>query len=122
MYTLAEPQHHFYRVYLWESLEAMQEQINHRCGAMHRPMVWFENPKTGARRVPPMLGDMHFVSGKWNEETVSHECCHAMFHFSDVKILVDVEEMDMTVEEQLCYFQGDLNKKIYRWLWKHDKE
>jgi len=98
----------------------MTKQAGDRAEGLHRSVSWRFNANTGGSYCPPMMGDLHFVSDKWDEEVVSHEATHAMCQYQRTHGLYDTS--DINVEESLCYFQGDLNKKVYRWLWKHDKD
>ena len=109
----------FWRVYLWEDTESMilQSGIDGECRACHCSMQYYENIITGAKSTHPLMGEIHFIKDKWDVEVVSHECTHAMIHYNNSRNLKDESEY-MTVEEQLCYLQGDLCNNVYKWLWQ----
>jgi len=92
----------FWRVYVWKTSKDLCEQVLHDddggCYACHCPMEFYENVITGAKRSHPVMGELHFVSGEWNIETVSHECCHAMMQFNEAHNLKDSQDDEyMTV-------------------------
>lgn len=109
-----------YRVYIWDDGKFAESNVDAlvSADACHVPMPYVS--LNGLVKIPPVLGEIHFKKDKWDVEVVSHECVHAMFHYGRVRNLDDLA--GMSVEEQLCYFQGDLADKIYRWLWKTEKE
>lgn len=112
----------FWRVYLWKDNESLINNVGVTgdVRACHISMLYWENSTTGEKRTTPLMGELHFVSNDWNIEVVSHECCHAMFLYNESHNL-KYEGPEKTVEEQLCYLQGDLCLRVYRWLVKVDK-
>ena len=73
----------------------------------------------GTRRLPRILGEMHFARGTWDTEVVAHEAMHATVNF----ILCNGLENDMAETEQqerICYMHGKLFDALYRFLWKND--
>lgn len=121
-----------WRVYLWKTHDdfiAQTCQEEPECRACHCPMpyrslVGFdENDQVVCAEIssPPVLGELHFVSNDWNMETVSHECCHAMFHFLRTHGAF-LESTEMEEEERYCYLLGDLVRNVYLWLYENDSE
>lgn len=70
----------------------------------------------------PKLGEIHFVSGKWDMEVVSHELMHAIIHCMRVlsPTATDVIEQVGESEEVICYLFGRWVDQVYRKLWESD--
>lgn len=110
----------FWRVYLWGDVESLcantEEKLDPDLYACHCSMIYWESAE-GEVYHTPCMGEIHFISDKWDEEIVSHECTHAAFQVQRTHLL-NLE--DFEDEEKICWVQGSLCKQIYQWLWSVD--
>jgi hypothetical protein len=116
----------FWRVWLWESPEALGNWID-----IHRPHqkdlkgadgihcgMYFTDDVLGQQ-----LGDLHFIKGVWDEEVVAHELMHAFMWFAAgmipdfSRIVYSCDRMD-DEEKYICYPFGRWFGWLYPWLWK----
>lgn len=153
---------HCVYVYLWADKESMWSvTTEHGCDACacnmpfmqmsaHTPLQELVRKLTFGlighgvefRRFSRKIAELHFVVGKWDEETVSHECLHAALSLARAyglscctvfdgqhslseccyELLAGHEELQHITsdEELLCYIQGELNSHVFRWLWRSD--
>lgn len=116
---------HCWHVVLWSNPDALQREMACRVDGCDRRTVGLTCPAPytilpdGTRRLPRILGEMHFARGTWDTEVVAHEAMHATVNF----ILCNGLENDMAETEQqerLCYMHGKLFDALYRFLWKND--
>ncbi len=119
----------FYRGYLWQDQASMVDNIdfedtsdNDSCYAActHAPLAT-TFPKDGpiTVRAPRLLGELHFIRGKWNLEVVSHECLHAL---KNICLAMNIQFMlDNMHEEKAAYIHGVMVKEVYAWLCHKDR-
>lgn len=119
---------HYLMAYLWKTREALIRNTNVGAGAAacHCPTpqrLEFRKrrgkPPLEIFHPPPLLGELHFIAGKWDTEIVHHEITHAALHRLRA-FGVNVEGLDMEDEEPHCYAVGRWADQVYRWLWKVD--
>lgn len=75
----------------------------------------------------PKLGEIHFVSGTWDVNTVAHECTHAVLHRlrycePGPRAVLDefAEDYDQEDEEVIAYEAGDWVEAVLCWLTNND--
>ncbi len=119
---------HYLMAYLWKTREAFQQNTGigpYSC-ACHVPTeqrLEFRKqrgkPAIEIYHPPPLLGELHFIVGKWDTEIVHHEMTHALLHRLRA-FGVHLESLDMDDEEPHCYVAGRWADQVYRWLWATD--
>lgn len=118
----------FYDGFLWkEKDDLLQNSIpdesmpDKGAGAACRHAPYFIQANQSGPAVikaPRKLGELHFISGIWNMEVVSHECFHATMHICE---LLNIQPaVDIIYEEMAAYIHGELVDATYRWLWNVD--
>lgn len=115
----------FFRVCLWDDQEAMCNASAEQCPrdtqafVCHSP-YFHRQSKAGPLEAlqPRLLGEMHFLAGKWTEEVVAHECFHATIGILN-SLLID-PRLGIGQEEMGPYIHGELFRDVYRWLWRVD--
>lgn len=116
---------HYWNVFLWPECEPMWAHLNDEerlCTGCHHPRPYYIDVETGARCPKPLLGDIHFVKGRWDMEVVAHECLHAVSYFIEAKGTPPFGDpkCGMQQEEVYCYAFGKLVDGVYRGLWDRD--
>lgn len=122
---------HRLHAYLWSSVEAMHANTHLApgsnaiacfCPALTRVRYLGRGLSRHAVYKPfPLLGELHFVAGRWDTEVVHHELTHAALARLRAFGLIP-EGMDMDEhEEPFCYVLGQWTDRVYRWLWKMDR-
>jgi len=117
---------HCWHVILWSNLNALQSEMACRGKKCEQRTVGLTCPapyilaKDGSKRVPRVLGEIHFAKGEWNTEVVAHEVMHATANFLLIheELLQELEEIDP--QERVCYMHGRLFDAVYRFLWEAD--
>jgi len=123
-----EGSYFLWHVYLWDANEYMWDFLGlpterRTSDGYHKPQPYRIDPVTGQHNPAPHLGDIHFVRGKWDLEVVTHECLHAIAHYTASRGLVPLGSLDSDMtkdEEPKCYLMGRLVDQIYRELWVAD--
>lgn len=70
---------------------------------------------------PEKAGTIIFLSRKWDESVVAHECAHAALALARREgFLKRLQNHVDEHEEKFCLYIGNITSKIYRWLWKVD--
>lgn len=120
---------HYYRGYLWDSLEAMrlatkeEDESENKAIAVccHEPFIQviYQNGKL-ENRCSRRLGEIHFVTNIWSMEIVTHECFHAATNVC--KICNINPALNIKMEEFGAYVQGNLTGMVYSWLWNVDPQ
>lgn len=121
---------HYYRVYLWEDAESAQANIDGAgtgaCGWHCTAPTWIKIAPDGTETVrppAPLLGELHFVAGRWNTEIAVHELQHAQLNLQRLwphVAALAMEQEPMEAEEFLCYRFGRMFDVLYGWLWDQD--
>lgn len=68
---------------------------------------------------PRLIGEVHFIRGRWDSEQVFHELTHAALHRLRSQG-VFLAHLDMEQEEPHCYAIGRWGDQIHGWLWELD--
>lgn len=75
------------------------------------------------------LGEIHFVSGNWTVNTVTHEVIHGLLHRLRYveptweKVIPEFSpEYDISYEETIAYEGGDWVEVLLSWLTENDPE
>ena len=86
-------------------------------------LIFTKGQKKPQKVVYPKLGEIHFISGKWDMEVVAHELCHTLIHrLRMIKPSAkSVIEQIKNNEEDICYEFGAWVSEIYKKLWEIDK-
>lgn len=122
---------HYLYAYLWCDRAAMiAADGDGECAAtgadtraMHCPNAHTITVRPGEEdqhKSPPLLGELHFVSGDWTTEVVAHELCHALIHRLAALGQHDLMGLAMEDEEPVCYEFGQWFEQVYAWLWDVD--
>jgi len=127
-YKLRAGKKNYFHVFLWKDQESfkkntMGNDVGNIVGCANLSPTIIEFTDKGEREiVRPKLGEVHFISGKWDTEIVAHELCHALIH--RLRMIApkagDVVEQKDDSEETICYEFGRWVDEVYRLLWKHD--
>jgi hypothetical protein len=125
---------HYWNVYLWKTTKDLHQNADPFCNGgkfdgdkvalgCHCPAPILLDLESGELLPKPKMGELHFISKKWDEEIITHELTHVLFH--RLKMLCPnplpiLEEDDMGREEIICRCHGRLFPIVYRWLWEID--
>lgn len=133
---------HYYNVYLWNDVRSMYENVYTQEAGRTYDEIGTDNEILGfcvfntylydpEKRLPnpsPLLGEIHFIAGRWDELVVAHELQHAILHRMRVLRPLAREVMKQVkskvwygnAEEDICHEYGRWFSKLYRWLWEID--
>lgn len=133
---------HYLFIYLWESLEKMRQGSfasngvlmdypDGRLGGKDHAIahfspcdVWLADGSNDEipHRNRPLIGELHFVSGEWNEEVVGHELMHAALHkMRCLEPRFDkIRDQSGTAEEEICLEVGEWFRSAWEFLWVND--
>ncbi len=121
---------HYYHIFLWATQEEYEQAAKvegEGTLAVCITNVWAD--EHGNATVNPKLGELHFVSGTWCVNTVSHECLHAILHRlrycnpTPLQVLDEhAENYDPDDEEVIAYEMGDWVEAAMRWLTNTDPD
>lgn len=116
----------YYSVFLWSDRAAMmaafpndiQEHDNTDAFCCHGLIVFGQPNNQGPVRIRTArrVGEIHFLTGKWDMEVVAHECFHATMHICEIMAVEPMRHIEM--QEIAAYLHGEMVDKIYRWLWQ----
>jgi len=120
---------HYYLIFLWET----QDDYERAAGVTSSGTIalcvtdTYVCEDTGAGRVVPELGALHFVSGSWNVNDVAHEVQHAILHrmrYLDPLPPLVLDELqpswDQDDEEVIAYEAGAWVESALAWLTNND--
>lgn len=116
---------HYYRVFLWRNLDALRdnvanpEEVSDTCGGLcvHATYFsYFDSYGHQYNRARRYMGELHFLHGTWDTDTVAHECYHATNNIC--KVLNIQPQLRIEYEELAAYIHGELVHDVYCWLWK----
>lgn len=120
---------HYYRGYVWDSVEAMREGIKDdeddyakaigACTHAHYIQM-IKDSGHAINKAPRRMGELHFVTQIWDAEVVSHECFHATTNIC--RICNVWPAVNIEYEEFGAYVQGTLTQAVYGWLWEVDSK
>ena len=128
-YRIKAGKSHYFHVFLWDSQDSFDANTfdnikGQSAGCVNLTSWSYKISKEGIeeKRVPPKLGEVHFISGKWTTEIVAHELCHALIHRLRTinPTANDVLWQEKDSEETICYEFGGWMEQIYRLLWEDD--
>lgn len=76
---------YYFNIYLWPDQASYETAIDIDPDLVDATMAitlcdTMVDEVTGATVILPKLGEIHFVSGNWDVNTVTHECTHAILH------------------------------------------
>lgn len=120
---------YYYKVFLWKDRadyeEAAKPEKPDVTTAMCVSDLYIRDD--GSWEVHPKLGEIHFQSGDWDVNIVSHEVLHATLHrtryvapFTDAVMNDLAPSFDSEDEETIAYEHGAWVESCMRWLTNTD--
>lgn len=123
---------HYYRIILWANQDDYEVAVSTSgkhsgTTAMCITETWSDEDDVCF--VNPKLGEIHFVSGTWDVNTVAHEVQHAVLHRlryispGPERVLEEWRpDWDNEDEEAIAYEAGDWVEALLIWLSDNDPE
>lgn len=116
---------HYYQLYLWAQIsDLFKNTVDNPPGTVacccFAPsyVECYENGECSGELIAPKLGELHFVVGKFDDEIIVHEVCHAVLH--RMRFLTPTAQQVMEqigdAEETICYQMGFVFIAVKKWL------